>query len=138
MSGLDTSSPNIIFFDGHCNLCNHFIDFIVRRDKNRKFYIASLQGKSAKKYLSSEEDIGRLSTVVFLDQSGMTYYRSKALFRIFWHMGGIYRACSWLRVLPPFITDFFYKQVASRRYQIFGKQNSCRLPTAGEKAYFLD
>ena len=127
----------IIFFDGHCNLCDGFIDFIVKRDKKRQFFIASLQGKTAEQLLTDAER-AQLSTVIFKDSDGMSFYKSKAVFRIFSHIGGVYSWLSYLRILPRFLTDFFYDRVAKNRYRLFGKKDTCRLPTAEEQQYFLD
>jgi predicted DCC family thiol-disulfide oxidoreductase YuxK len=44
----------IIFFDGYCNLCNGFVDWVVKRDTHAQFKFASLQSETAKKLLPIE------------------------------------------------------------------------------------
>ncbi|TAF47312.1 MAG: DUF393 domain-containing protein, partial [Runella slithyformis] len=47
---------------------------------------------------------------------------------------------SWLyalRFVPIQLRDVVYDFVARYRYQIFGKSESCRLPSAQEKSLFL-
>ncbi|MDA9290046.1 hypothetical protein N9P84_04035, partial [Polaribacter sp.] len=34
---------------------------------------------------------------------------------------------SFLRLFPNFVTIFFYKIIASNRYKIFGKTNTCNI-----------
>ncbi len=41
----------IIFFDGMCSVCNHFVDFVLKRD-TRVFLFASLQGSTAQEKLN--------------------------------------------------------------------------------------
>jgi predicted DCC family thiol-disulfide oxidoreductase YuxK len=33
----------IVLFDGVCNLCNHAVDFVIKRDRGDRFKFASLQ-----------------------------------------------------------------------------------------------
>lgn len=126
----------IIFFDGHCNLCDGTINFIVSRDKNHLFYVASLQGKTATEVLA-QSDIGKLETIIFKDSDGKKYYRSQAVFRIFALLGGMFTVVSWFRFLPRQFTDTIYDWISAHRYSFFGKKDHCRLPTSEEKAYFL-
>src|SRR6478735_6206585 len=45
------SSKYIVLFDGVCNLCNGSVQFILKRDRNKKFLFGSLQGKTGQEYL---------------------------------------------------------------------------------------
>src|SRR5258708_4128293 len=50
---LPSASPGepVIFFDGVCGLCNVWIDFVIVRDRERKFRFGALQGKTAHDWL---------------------------------------------------------------------------------------
>jgi predicted DCC family thiol-disulfide oxidoreductase YuxK len=41
----------VILFDGVCNLCNGAINFIIDRDKDRKFKFTSLQSEPGQELL---------------------------------------------------------------------------------------
>ena len=126
----------IIFFDGMCLLCNSFINYVFNNDKNRYFKYASLQSKTAAQLLPIS-DLG-LDTVVYIEDN-KTYKQSTAVLRIMFHLGGFWSILSVvLAAIPTTIRDFFYNIVAKNRYHIFGKTDICRLPTAEEKAYFLE
>ena len=45
------ASPTVVFFDGVCNLCNGFVDYLVRLDRKGALRFASLQGKAAHELL---------------------------------------------------------------------------------------
>lgn len=126
----------ILFFDGYCNLCNSLIDFLVRKDKKRQILIASLQGKTAVEKLPKEV-INRPSSVVLLDTKGNLHFKSSAIF----HISQIIRGPLLLLVpfclLPRFFTDWVYDFVALSRYPLFGRRNTCRIPSEKEKKHFL-
>lgn len=41
----------VLFFDGHCNLCNHTVNWLVKIDQRKRIQFASLQGSTAKELL---------------------------------------------------------------------------------------
>ena len=55
----------IIFFDGYCGLCNGFVDFILKFDKNAVFKFSPLQSEFAKTKLN-QSDVEDLKSVVVL------------------------------------------------------------------------
>ncbi|MCB0376931.1 MAG: DUF393 domain-containing protein [Bdellovibrionales bacterium] len=132
---MDTEKP-IIFFDGVCNLCNGFVDYVVRSDRQQKLYIASLQGERAAQLLSPK-DRDRLHSVVLWTPHRL-YYRSAAIFQIAKILKGPLLLLLPFSIFPKFITDFFYDWVARSRYTLFGKRNSCRIPSEEEKKHFLE
>jgi predicted DCC family thiol-disulfide oxidoreductase YuxK len=129
------NDQTIIFFDGVCHLCNGFINFLVRVDRRRVLKYAPLQGTTAAQYLSAQ-DRASLETIIVLND-GKTYYRSRAILKVFSIMGGIFRVTSLLKIFPASWLDFFYRKVALNRYSWFGKREFCRLPTAAEREYLL-
>ena len=125
----------IIFFDGICTLCNGFIDFILKKDQKNQFLFCSLQSDFAKQNLS--EQYQGLDTIVLLDDNKV-YTKSTAVLRIVFQLGAGYSLFSMIAsILPLFIRDFIYNLVAKNRYKIFGKKDTCRLPTESEKKLFL-
>ena len=45
------TSKSVILFDGYCNLCSWAVQFVVKRDKKKKFKFASLQSEYGIKIL---------------------------------------------------------------------------------------
>tara|TARA_A100001037_G_C14752389_1_gene458141 strand:- start:25 stop:471 length:447 start_codon:yes stop_codon:yes gene_type:complete len=130
----------IVFFDGVCNLCNRSVDFVLRVDRRRVFRFASLQGETARLAESRlpvrEPDAGSWS-MVLLDDSGC-YERSEAALRVMKKLGGGagFLGCLGLCV-PKFLRDGVYRIIARKRYDWFGRKESCRLPSLEEQAVFL-
>ena len=126
--------PKIIFFDGVCNLCNGFVDFVIDRDGGiHKF--ASLQGETAQKILG-ERAIVLDSVILWSD--GKILEKSSAALSIANEMGFPWALSGIFWLVPRFLRDWVYDFVAKNRYRFFGKRETCRLPTPGEKARFLD
>lgn len=127
----DGSNP-IIFFDGVCGLCNRFVDFVIRRDKKKKFMFAPLQGTTANEYNISLE---KYNSVV-LWQNDKILIKSSAAIAILAQLPGLLRLTKVLLIIPKMIRDWFYDLVAHKRYQWFGRKEVCRIPSKEEQARF--
>ena len=125
----------IIYFDGICNLCDGFIDFVVRHDSENTFLIASLQGNTASRRLTSQQ-LKELSTIVVETPNGFLY-ESQAIFFILERLPR-YRWIRFFKLLPNSLNNLFYRLVARSRYFVFGKRDVCRMPTPEEKQKFLE
>jgi len=134
---VDLNDGPLIFFDGVCGLCNWSVDLVLKLDKNEAFRFAPLQGKTAEELLT-ESDRKELSSVVLLNSNGK-YRRSAAVVRIFWELSGFWSLLGTLLwLIPRPLRDLGYKLVVWNRYRLFGKQETCRMPTVEERNRFLD
>lgn len=127
----------VIFFDGVCNLCNHSVQFIIKRDHKDYFRFAALQSDIAKQKLSDFDlKAENLKTIILLED-GKVYLRSTAALRIAKHLSGSWPILFGFIIIPAFIRDFVYQLIASNRYRIWGKTESCMVPSPDLKAKFL-
>jgi predicted DCC family thiol-disulfide oxidoreductase YuxK len=127
----------VVFFDGVCGLCNHTVDFLLQRDHNARLRFAPLQGTTAQEFLPDDVRT-RLDTLVLL-LDGRVHVRSAAVARILFQLGGFWKFAGgllWLIPLP--LRDLGYRLVSRVRYRMFGKHETCRMPTPEERARFLD
>ena len=125
----------IIFFDGVCGLCDGFVDFIIKIDKEKKFIFSPLQSDFARLNLS-QEYTDDLKTLVFM-KDGKLYIKSWAIIHILLEIGGIWKIALIGKLFPRFLLDSLYDLVAKYRYKTFGKKKNCRLPTPEEKSRFV-
>ena len=130
------SDQPIIFFDGVCGLCNRAVDFLIRRDKKRMFLFAPLQGATAKGELP-EHLLAKTDTII-LKGKEQIYIKSTAILEIFKRIGGVWRFTALFYVFPKIFRDWLYDIVANNRYKVFGKKESCRIPSPEEREVFLD
>ena len=128
----------IVFYDGVCGLCDRWVRFVVKRDKQGTLRFAPLQGETAK----ARTDLpAELRTIVFVVGAGtpseQTFTRSEAALRLLDHIGGFWRLVSWLRIIPRPIRDAVYDTIARSRYRWFGRFESCRVPPPEWRERFL-
>lgn len=126
----------VVFFDGHCNLCNRFVDFLISRDVEHRLKFAPLQGRTAEARLAPEYR-ERLGTVV-LEREGKAYIRSTAAILAVAELGGFWQLAKLCLIVPKFLRDLVYRYIAKNRYLWFGRRDTCRLPTDEERTQFLD
>ena len=127
----------IVFFDGVCNLCNFFIRWLIDHDRSGIHRIASLQGETADKMLGPQLQNAAEWSIVLMDDDGV-HRKSRAVFKIFSNIGGIWKQVSvFLSWMPVKISDGIYDFVARNRYRWFGKRETCRVPTAEGQERFL-
>ncbi|MBX3020871.1 MAG: DUF393 domain-containing protein [Bdellovibrionales bacterium] len=131
------SEHRIVYFDGHCNVCNAFIDFLIRRDRKRILKYTPLQGETARAHLSAAL-VRDVSTLVMEDEKGNITTESTAAIKTIASLGGVYSLMHVFLWVPKGIRDWVYRWIADHRYMWWGKRDTCRLPTAEERAQFLD
>jgi len=64
--------------------------------------------------------------------------KSRAVLFALAALGGAWPLVGLLRVVPRPIADLFYDFVARVRYRLFGRFESCAIPSADERARFLE
>lgn len=126
----------IIFFDGVCGLCNGFIDFLMTIDKSRQFHFSPLQSEFAQKKLPANFT-SDLKSVIYIDHENKMYSKSEAVLRILYDIGGLWKISMIGNFLPKKIMNGAYDMIAANRYKVFGKKETCRMPTPEERKRFL-
>lgn len=137
-SGSINKSPsNVILYDGVCNLCWFWVQFILKRDKKRLFDFAPLQSESAKQILQLHKlEVAELTTVVLVDDQGV-FIRSSAILRVFRKLPMPWPLLYGFILLPRVIRDRVYGFIGRNRYNWFGRGDACYLPDKDEQDRFL-
>lgn len=134
----ETDSP-VLFFDGVCNLCNRFVQVVIKQDKKRLFRFASLQSGAGTLVKTQIEQAGvSVPDSLILSYKSRIYYKSDAALKTARLLGGVWSVLLVGYVIPKTIRDGFYDFVAKNRYSWFGKKDECMIPTPELKARFLD
>lgn len=129
-------SHPVVFFDGVCGFCNASINFLLSRDPVGKLQFAPLQGVTAAELITTE-DRESLASLVLWTPAGL-YRKTSAVVRILWILGGLWSVLGTLLWLVPRpVRDLGYNLVAMSRYRLFGKHETCRMPTPAERSRFL-
>lgn len=127
----------ILLFDGVCNLCNTFVQFVIQRDPEAIFRFAPLQSEIGRE-LSEQAGLplDELNTVV-LYTKGSFYTHSDVALQVVRFLPGAWPLLYSLNILPKSLRDAIYNWVARNRYRWFGKRESCMVPTPDLKRRFL-
>ena len=129
----------IVFFDGVCNLCNGFVDFVMKHNQDRDIFYCSLQSQSAQDLLTAKSvDLTSLSTIFFLEDDKL-YSESDAIQKIAQSLHGWPKVLgSITSIFPKCVRNWMYRKVSKNRYHLFGKNESCRVPQGWEEEFFID
>jgi len=142
---MQASMPHpILFYDGVCGLCNRFVQFVLRRDRNDLFRFAALQSSIAARILSRHGiNPGALDTVYVVVNHDLPderiFSRSDAVLFVLNQLKSPWRQTAfWLGLVPRFVRDWAYNAIAQHRYRIFGRSEICMLPSDQDHSRFLD
>lgn len=133
------NQKKIILFDGVCNFCNFWVNFVIKRDKKDLFRFAALQSEKAKE-LAAHFDVNisieNPDTFILIDGQKI-FTKSTAALLVCKQLNGITKILFLLIILPEFFRNIIYDLVARNRYKLFGRKETCRVPTDEEKKKFL-
>jgi predicted DCC family thiol-disulfide oxidoreductase YuxK len=133
-----TRSHLLILFDGVCNLCNGFVQFVIARDPHARFQFGALQSASARRVLEAHETPHPLPDSIVLVEDGKVYTQSTAALRIARHLSFPFPLAFGLLVVPRPLRDWMYALVARHRFRWFGRRDHCMVPTPALRSRFID
>lgn len=113
---------HLVFFDAECPLCSRAVHHLVAIDEGKILLFAPLGGKTAETILSGPQKKYRFANSLVLAENYQSterdfWIRSKAVFRIYWLLGGRWTLLGFLSFFPCWIADCFYRGVARHRHQ---------------------
>lgn len=138
------TGDKIVMFDAVCKLCTGWTRFLIQHDKKGIFKLCSVQSPQGQAILTAlNMPTDHFDTMLLIEETShpetrRVYERSDAVLRIMQQLPPPLRLLSAGRVIPGAWRDWAYDQVASRRYQFFGKHAQCIIPTAAIRSRFID
>lgn len=100
------TKDHLVIFDGVCNLCNGTVQFIIKRDRKKRFSFTTNQSSAGKDILKMHGfTVTDQATVVYV-KNGIPCFKSKAVLEILRDLGCCWNLLYILIVIPPFIRDF--------------------------------
>ncbi len=127
----------LIVFDGLCVLCSANARFVLRRDKAARFRLTTAQGPLGQ---ALYRHFGLSTTdyqTMLVIAAGRLHTESDAALRIAEGLGWPWRAAEAARLVPRPVRDALYRLVARNRFRLFGRRESCWLPSAAERKRVL-
>jgi len=131
-----TDGP-IIVFDAMCVLCAANAQFVLRHDSKRRFRLASMQGPvGSQLYRDNGIDPANPETLILVE-GDKVLRDSDAVLAIYAGCGWPWRAAAILRIVPHFLRDPLYRWIARNRYRVFGRRETCWLPSPEDRDRLL-
>lgn len=128
----------IVVFDGQCLLCNGWVQFLLRHDTKKRIRFASIQGAAGQRLLAQAGlKIDGLQTLLVID-GDRSWQHTAAILRVLHALGWPWRLAwvGWL--VPAPLRDALYRLGARNRYRIWGRSDTCMVPSPEVAARFLD
>ena len=132
---ISMSNP-VLFYDGVCNLCNGFVQLVLRYDRQRIIKFCPLQEEIASNIRQSIDVNQDMSSAALLWR-GKLSTNSDVLFDLVNILGGYWKLINVLKIFPRPLRDWVYAIIANNRYRFFGRTESCQLPSEGWQDRFL-
>lgn len=126
----------IILFDGVCNFCDSSVQFIIKHDQAAYFQFASIQSDAGQALLAQYEIPGNIDSVLLIEHEKV-YFESTAALKICRRLDSFWPVCYVFIFIPPPIRNIMYRLFAKNRYRLFGRKESCLLPTPAQRKRFL-
>jgi predicted DCC family thiol-disulfide oxidoreductase YuxK len=129
---------DLIVFDGECVLCSAFFRFVLRHDHAERFSFATAQsplGQALYRALDLNPTEFQTNLVIV---NGRIHEKLDSFAAAMSALGWPWRALSVVRFIPAPIRHPLYRAIARNRYRLFGRYESCVLPTPDVRARFID
>jgi len=127
---------NIILFDGVCNLCNQSVSLVIKYDKNNIFQFAAMQTKAGEKVINEYRLLENRKSIILVKE-GLVFYKSDAVIEIAKQLNGWPSILKFGFVFPKFLRDGVYDIIAKNRYYLFGKKETCAIPSEKDNHRFI-
>jgi predicted DCC family thiol-disulfide oxidoreductase YuxK len=137
----------LLIFDGRCGLCNGSVRWFLKRDRlDRLRFVPSespkVAGVLARHGLDAAAATGNSGSIlVLLEAEKPTerlLSRSDAVLALLSRLPSPWPTVAGaLKFIPRPLRDLAYRLVARWRYRIWGRLESCPIPTAEERSRFI-
>ncbi len=130
-------NDSVILFDGVCKLCNTWSQFIIKVDTQQRFKLCSVQSPEGQNILRHfEMATDHFDTMLYVE--GNQYFdKSDAFLNVINKLGLPWRLLYLFKVIPKGIRNWLYDRIALNRYYLFGKYDTCMLPSEENEHRFL-
>lgn len=128
-------SNDIIIYDGVCVMCNSFFRWVHKNDKKNIFMFSNFQSKFS---LNNMDKLKNTDSIAVVLKDGGVLRKTEAVYYILKKTNSFLAARFLIFVIPYPLSNIFYDFIASIRYNIFGKYDSCPILDNKYKLKFID
>lgn len=119
-----------------CGGCNGFVDFVMWADSRREIFFSPVQGETAAEFSLYQSEPPREWRIAYADEKGI-HDGADAFLLVLRRLGGLWTLPALFVYIPRPVKEYFYGIISRNRYSIFGKRETCRVPSPEERDRFL-
>lgn len=126
----------LILFDGVCVFCSRWVRFVLKRDREKRFRFLSIQSEAGRALAARYGIDAEAPETNALVWQGRIVFKSDAALTVLGQLAGTAPLAA-LRHAPRDWRDRAYDLIARNRYAIFGRTETCMVPTSDERERFV-
>lgn len=137
----DGKANLVLLYDGVCGFCNRSVQTIIKHDRRKEMRFAALQSEYGKAVVSRHAELQNIDSLILVEKNNSeekVFIHSTGGLRVAAYLGGWWKLFLIAHIIPRPVRDFFYKLFARYRYRLFGKYDSCPIPSPEVRSRFLD
>ena len=128
---------NLILFDGVCNFCNAAVQMVLAIDRQQIFQFASIQSEVGQQlYRQHGLDPNDIQTLMLVD-GDRALTKSDAVLAVLSRLEGGWQLLTAFQAMPKPLRDWAYTEFARRRFRLFGRRETCMVPTPELQSRFI-
>ena len=132
----DDAGP-VVLFDGLCVFCDGSMRLLMKIDRRGVLRYAPLQSDAGRALIQAYGVPDSVDSVVLVDR-GRALVHCAAALGITRRLGLPWSLAIVFWVVPKPIRDWAYRLFARHRYRMFGRRESCRVPSAEQRGRVLE
>jgi predicted DCC family thiol-disulfide oxidoreductase YuxK len=133
----NTMYQNLILFDGVCNFCNTAVQMVIKLDRQKVFKFAAIQSQLGQElYHQHGLDPVDIQTLMFVN-GDRVLTKSDAVLAVLARLDGGWQLLAGFRAMPQPLRDWAYTEFARQRFLLFGRQETCMVPTPDVRERFI-
>jgi predicted DCC family thiol-disulfide oxidoreductase YuxK len=117
-------------------LCNNSVSFLIKYDKNYIFKFVALQTSAGQSIINQYGLLNEGKSVVLI-KDGIVFYKSDAVIEIAKQIKGWPHIFKYGYLFPKFLRDGIYNLIAKNRYFLFGRKETCAIPSEKDRERFI-
>jgi predicted DCC family thiol-disulfide oxidoreductase YuxK len=128
---------NLILFDGVCNFCNAAVQMVIEIDRRKIFKFAAIQSALGQQlYHQHGLDASDIQTLMLVD-GDQVWTKSDAVLEVLSRLDGGWQLLGAFKAMPLPVRDWAYSEFARQRFILFGRRDTCMLPTPAVRERFI-
>ena len=137
LSAIAKGKP-VMLFDGVCNLCSGWVHFAIARDPAANLRFAAIQSIHGQAFLRRRGLPTDQFETFYLIDGGRVYEKSVGFLRMAGYLRWPWPLLKAVWIVPRPLRDWLYDRIARNRYRLFGRRQTCLVPTTEIAGRFLD